>query len=196
MNNTGVAGFDYVLKHSTIKELRERAKYLNIRGRWDMTADQLRKEITSAMTKKKEEAYVAEKAKTEAEKKTRQSSKKEPIVWDDVPDKRVLKTADKEERIVNGQKVLMVKQEIKNEFIKCAVKGTAIAFELEDGTVKVGYLLKRSDSAEMLTLEEEKTKQQFVVPFTKILWVRKSGTWPKSIFDIIYGTKPNTMCSK
>lgn len=167
----------------TIKELRERAGELNIKGRWTLNKGELIAKIAEA------EAQGGDVAQIECATTIENEVVDTGDNWDELPEEPTRKKQDKVVKVfyVNGEKkeVLTVKPEVKNNFIQEAPIGALVAFEL-DGRVRSAKIVNRSTKRQLLKLENRRGRE-VVVPYESVLWVRKGGSWPKAIFEMLTG---------
>ncbi len=170
------------MENLTLKELREKAKELCIKGRWGMT---------------KEELLIAIKNETNNE---LVKSEEELEEWDDVPEIDEEAKKARREKIektinVNGEErqIFTVKKEVKEEFIVNAPIGAMMAFEFNFfGKRKLisAKLINRNVKKKMLKLEN-KQGIEFVILFEDVAWVKNGKLWPKAIYEMLTGGKAN-----
>lgn len=76
----------------------------------------------------------------------------------------------------------------KDNYIESAEVGTLIAFVDEHGKPRTAALVNRSSKRRVLKVVTE-FNWEFVVPYEKVLWVRKGKRWPNGVFSLLKGYK-------
>lgn len=158
-----------VLSKETCKELRDKAKELNISGRWDMTKEQLIDAILGA-------------EKTEVGTEQNMSAKDECKI-DITNDVEVGCQSGKEE---SGPASIKVDMRQKMPYIEQAAIGTIIAFRLPNGKVKSAKIINKSSKNRKLKLETE-YGAIYVVSYDNVIWVRTGLRWPRGVYRLLKG---------
>lgn len=154
------------LQKKTCKELRERAKELNISGRWDMTKDQLIDAILGAEVV--ENTNESESAKDECKVDNQEN---------------VVEVEDKVEKESANVDVDMAQ---KMPYIENIEIGTLVAFRLSNGKVKSAKVTRKSTKNRKLKLETD-YGAEYIVSFDDIVWVRTGKRWPRGVYKLLKG---------
>lgn len=161
-----------ILQKKTCKELRERAKELNISGRWDMSKDELIEAILGAK--------VAETGDEDV------SAKDEGKI-DNHNDVGVENKDEKKSANVDiGQKM---------PYIEKAEIGVLVAFKLSNGKVKSAKIVKKSSAKRRLELETE-YGAIYIASYDDVLWVRTGNRWPRGVYKLLKGLDENEIKEK
>lgn len=158
-----------VLSKETCKELRDKAKELNISGRWDMTKEQLIDAILGA-------------EKTEVGTEQNMSAKDECKI-DITNDVEAGCQGGKEE---NGPASIKVDMGQKMPYIEKAEVGALVAFKLSSGKVKSAKVINKSSKNRKLKLETE-YGAIYVVSYDDVIWVRTGLRWPTGVYKLLKG---------
>lgn len=150
-----------------VKELRAKAKELNISGRWEMTKTELIEAIFESVSAKVSDDTAS--AKDEGKIETNQ-------------DKGV-EVAGKEEKEAASAKVDM---EQKMPYIENAKIGVLVAFRLSNGKVKSAKVVNRSSKKRKLKLETE-YGATYIVSYDDVIWVRTGTRWPRGVYKLLKG---------
>ena len=148
------------LQKLTCKELRDAAKKLSIKGRWEMTKEELIVSISEAENLKEENQTSA-------------------IVEEEVENSQGLDTETKENKPVDP---------IKLKYINDCEIGTLIAF-MDGQKPRTAKLINRSRKRQLVKLVTQ-YGAEFVVAYKDIIWVRTSKTsrrWPKGVYNLLKG---------
>lgn len=80
------------------------------------------------------------------------------------------------------------KKQNKIAFVEKAEIGTLVAFIDERGKARTAELVNRSSSRQVVKVKTEYDRE-FIVPFDKVIWVRKPGNkrWPKGVYNMLKG---------
>lgn len=81
----------------------------------------------------------------------------------------------------------------KSRYIEEAEEGTLFAFLDENGKPRTAALVNRSSSRQVVKLMTE-YDWEFVVPYSRILWVKKGKKWAYGVYRILKGYDPNGKC--
>lgn len=165
----------------TVKELRERAKELNIAGRWDMTKEQLEEAITVA-----ENSQNAEVVEDTADVDTGE---------DVTPKSKSFSEETAAEICGEEKKDVVIDHEAKSKYIQDAEVGTLVAFYDDDGNARSAKITNKSTKRQMLKLEN-KAGEEFIVPWSSVIWVRSGKRWPNGVFELLTGGRKNGKSGK
>lgn len=157
------------LKILSVKELRAKAKELNISGRWDMTKSQLIEAIFESRNAKVSNKTSS--AKDEGKIEINQN----------------VEAVSKDEKKTAGAKTDDVDVGQKTSYIENAEVGTLVAFRLSSGKVKSAKIIKKSSKKRMLKVETE-YGAQFIVYYDDVIWVRTGARWPRGVYNLLKGT--------
>ena len=146
----------------TVKELRDKAKVLNISGHWDMTKPQLIEAIVRA-----ENAEVKE-----------SESATEEITIDN--DEVNVETETKRENSVS------INMEQKQKYLDNIQIGALVAFKVSETKAKSAKVIKKSTKSRKLMVETSYGTTH-VIPFEDILWVRTGARWPRGVYNMLKG---------
>lgn len=146
----------------TVKELRDKAKVLNISGRWDMTKPQLIEAIVRA-----ENAEVKE-----------SESATEEITIDN--DEVNVETEVKRENSVS------INMEQKQKYLDNIQIGALVAFKVSETKAKSAKVIKMSTKSRKLMVETSYGATH-VIPFEDVLWVRTGARWPRGVYNMLKG---------
>jgi len=152
----------------TVKELREVAKDLGIKGRWDMTKAQLIEAITGAESKN-------------ANTNEAESATEEKVIDNAIP----AEIETKEETPISKVSV-----EQKMSYIENIKIGTIVAFKLSDNKAKSAKVVKKSTKNRKLQVETS-YGAQYVIPFENVIWVKTGARWPKGVYRMLKGMNDN-----
>lgn len=158
------------LQSKTCKELRERARELNIIGRWDMTKEQLIEAILGV-----------ENAMTSEIKITNDQSTKDECKVDNHAVQRAA-AEDKCENESAGMKI----NDQKMSYIEGIEIGTIVAFRLSSGKVKSAKVVKKSTKNRKLKLETD-YGAEYIVSYDDVVWVRTGKRWPRGVYNLLKG---------
>ena len=159
-----------VLSKMVCKELREKAKELNIAGRWNMTKEQLVDAILGA-------------EKTEVGASSNVSAKDECKI--DITNDNVevgCQSGKCEKRPAN----IKIDMGQKMPYIEKAEVGALVAFKLSSGKVKSAKVINKSSKNRKLKLETE-YGAIYVVSYDDVLWVRTGLRWPTGVYKLLKG---------
>ena len=148
----------------TVKELRDKAKVLNISGRWDMTKTQLIEAIVRA-------------EKTEGEEP---ESATDEIAIDNGNANVDVEIETKEEKSVN------INMEQKQKYLDNIQIGALVAFKVSETKAKSAKVIKKSTKSRKLMVETSYGATH-VIPFEDVLWVRTGARWPKGVYNMLKG---------
>lgn len=152
-----------------VKELRAKAKEMNISGRWDMTKAELIEAIFESGSAKSGDETSS--AKDEGKIETNQS----------------VEAVSKDE---NETASVEVDMEQKMPYIENAEIGALVAFRLASGKVKSAKIIKKSSKKRKLKLETE-YGATYVVSYDDVVWVRTGARWPRGVYKLLKGTVNN-----
>lgn len=206
------------LKDMTMKELRTTAKGYGIQGRWDMTKEQL---VTAIETVSVElETHTGVMKEEICSTCIYNGVQSEDIVncgACDSGDHRVVRESARQEvkaatevkasppcppvkaAVIAAQNVpakiqgAVMDVKAKQRYIENVEVGTIVAFKVVVcgiGKVKSAAVVNISIKRQMLKLVT-KAEIEYVVPFKDILWVRTGKRWPKGVYELLKGLKPN-----
>lgn len=161
----------------TVKELREVAKELNIKGRWDMTKAQLIEAITGAESKKANVGGVTRVIEND----TNESATDEKVI----DNANHVEAETKEEATVNKINV-----EQKQKYLDNIQVGTIVAFKLSDNKAKSAKVVKKSIKNRKLQVETS-YGAQYIIPFENVIWVKTGSRWPKGVYNMLKGVCVN-----
>lgn len=147
----------------TVKELREKAKGLNISGRWDMTKLQLIEAITRAESKNAEESESAT----------------DETVIDNV-------NVEVETNPKNSANIAEQKQ----KYLDNIQIGTLIAFRVSDTKAKSAKVIRKSTKLRKLQVETSYGAVH-TISFQDVLWVRTGKRWPRGVYNMLKGIGEN-----
>lgn len=153
----------------TVKELRDKAKVLNISGRWDMTKPQLIEAIVRAES---EDANVGGITRVE-------SATDENTIDNDNANVDV-EIETKEEKSVN------INMEQKQKYLDNIQVGALVAFKVSETKAKSAKVIKKSTKSRKLMVETSYGATH-VIPFEDVLWVRTGARWPKGVYNMLKG---------
>ena len=161
----------------TVKELREVAKNLNIKGRWDMTKAQLIEAITGAESKKANVGGVTRVIEND----TNESATDEKVI----DNTNRVEAETKEEVPANKINV-----EQKQKYLDNIQVGTIVAFKLSDNKAKSAKVVKKSTKNRKLQVETS-YGAQYIIPFENVIWVKTGSRWPKGVYNMLKGVCVN-----
>lgn len=160
-----------ILQSKTCKELRERAKELNIVGRWDMTKEQLIETILG----------VENAMNSEIKTNNGQSTNDECKVDDHIAAVNVVAEGKCENESVgvntNDQRM---------SYVERIEIGTIVAFRLSNGKVKSAKVVKKSTKNRKLKLETD-YGAEYIVSYDDVVWVRTGKRWPRGVYNLLKG---------
>lgn len=167
------------LKLMNVKELRAKAKELNISGRWEMTKDNLIEAIVKSVNAEVSESDDSQSQNAKDEKKIEANQ-----IGDSV------EAVDKSEKKTAGADIVDVKvdMEQKMPYIENAEVGTLVAFRLPGGKVKSAKIVRKSSTKRKLKLETE-YGAVYIVSFDDVVWVRTGTRWPRGVYNLLKGLK-------
>lgn len=148
----------------TVKELRDKAKILNISGRWDMTKPQLIEAIVRAEKKESEESKSAT----------------DEIAIDNDGANIDVEIETKEEKSVN------INMEQKQKYLDNIQVGALVAFKVSETKAKSAKVIKKSTKSRKLMVETSYGATH-VIPFEDVLWVRTGARWPRGVYNMLKG---------
>jgi hypothetical protein len=148
----------------TVKELRDKAKVLNISGRWDMTKPQLIEAIVRAEKTEDEEPESAT----------------DEIAIDNDNANVDVEIETKEEKSVN------INMEQKQKYLDNIQIGALVAFKVSETKAKSAKVIKKSTKSRKLMVETSYGATH-VIPFEDVLWVRTGARWPKGVYNMLKG---------
>lgn len=148
----------------TVKELRDKAKVLNISGRWDMSKAQLIEAIVRA------ENADAEVIESATEENTIDNNNANVDV----------ETEIKEEKSVN------INMEQKQKYLDNIQVGALVAFKVSETKAKSAKVIKKSIKSRKLMVETSYGATH-VIPFEDVLWVRTGARWPRGVYNMLKG---------
>lgn len=160
------------LQSLTKKVLLDKAKELNISGRWDMTKEQLIEAILGAEKNSGKNTSKKESAKTNVK----------------IDNQECVAAEDKDEKESAGTEVIDMEE--KKPYIENAELGTLVAFRLSNGKVKSAKIVKKSTLKRRFMLETN-YGAQYIVPYDDIVWVRTGKRWPKGVYELLKGSENN-----
>lgn len=151
----------------TVKELRDKAKVLNISGRWDMTKPQLIEAIVRAESENANVGGI-----------TRVESATEEITIDN--DEVNVETEIKRENSVS------INMEQKQKYLDNIQIGALVAFKVSETKAKSAKVIKKSTKSRKLMVETSYGATH-VIPFEDVLWVRTGARWPRGVYNMLKG---------
>lgn len=80
--------------------------------------------------------------------------------------------------------------ENRGKYIEEAEVGTLVAFIDEKGKPRTAAIVNRSSKRRMLKVQTE-FGWEFIVPYEKVLWVKKGTRWPKGVYNLLKGYNKN-----
>ena len=146
----------------TVKELRDKAKVLNISGRWDMTKPQLIEAIVRAEN---------------AEAKESESATEEITIDNDEIN---VETEIKRENSVS------INREQKQKYLDNIQIGALGAFKVSETKAKSAKVIKKSTKQKKLMVETSYGATS-VISFDDVLWVRTGNRWPRGVYNMLKG---------
>ena len=158
------------LQSKTCKELRERARELNIVGRWDMTKEQLIEAILGV------ENAMASENKTVIGQSTNDECK---------IDNHAVQHAAAESKCENESAGVKTSDQ-KMSYVEGVEIGTIVAFRLSNGKVKSAKVTKKSTKNRKLKLETD-YGAEYIVSYDDIVWVRTGKRWPRGVYNLLKG---------
>ena len=162
-----------VLSKMLCKELREKAKELDISGRWNMTKEQLVDAILGA-----ENAEVGVSSNV--------SAKDECKV--DITNN--VEVGCQSGKCENGPANIKIDMGQKMPYIEKAEVGALVAFRLSSGKVKSAKIINKSSKNRKLKLETE-YGAIYVVSYDDVIWVRTGLRWPTGVYKLLKGLGVN-----
>lgn len=157
------------LLSETKSVLRDKAKDLEIVGRWDMTKEQL---IDAILRAEKSGKNAIEKESAKANSKI--DNQKQDV---EVEDKAEKKSANIEPNL-----------EEKKNYVENAGIGTLVAFKMSNGKVKSAKIVKKSTNKRRFMLETVYGAQH-IVSYEDIVWVRTGKRWPRGVYELLKGSE-------
>lgn len=160
-----------ILQSKTCKELRERARELNIVGRWDMTKEQLIEAILgveNAMTSENK-TFIGQSANDECK----------------VDNRTAAVSAAAEGKFENESAGAKINDQ-KMSYVEGIEIGTIVAFRLSNGKVKSAKVVKKSTKNRKLKLETD-YGAEYIVSYDDIVWVRTGKRWPRGVYNLLKG---------
>ena len=149
------------LLSKSVKQLRDIAKEYSISGRWNMNKNQLVEAILKA-----EDVEIDKGAKVEEK----------------VDSEEVVKECDVKEKEITID-------EDKMRYVRDVKIGTIVAFNAE-GKTRSAKVTNKSTQREVLKLENRQG-QEFIIPYTDVVWVRSGKRWPRGVYELLTGGKQN-----
>lgn len=178
------------LQSLSVSDLRNLAKEQKISGRWDMTKDQLVSAVIAA-TEYKEEVENSNKeinfddiAKKEIE------TAQEELIATKVEDEERTVQFDLKDYKKHQQEEQPASIDGKLSYLNTINRGALIAFKTTDGKVKSAMVLERNIAKQKLKIET-RSKVQYVISFGDVLWVKTGKRWPRGVYELLKGGKPN-----
>lgn len=156
----------------TVKELREIAKELDIKGRWDMTKTELINAIMQAESVESEEPQENENV---GGIKRIESAEVENVIDDKA---EVVESETKEKETDNN----------KSKYLEAIQIGTIVAYKCGEGKAKSAKVVKKSIKNRKLQVETSYGAVN-VISFDDVLWVKTGKRWPKGIYNMFKGNK-------
>lgn len=154
------------LEAKTCKYLRDLAKEKNIKGRWDMTKEDLIEAILKAET-------------MGVETKQNESAEDEQKVDNQIS----VEVINKEEKEITNIEIDM-KQ--KMSYIENISIGTLLAFRLSNGKVKSAKVIRKSTKNRKLKVETN-YGAEYIISYDDVIWVRTGKRWPKGVYNLLKG---------
>lgn len=154
------------LEAKTCKCLRDLAKEKNIKGRWDMTKEDLIEAILKAET-------------MGIEIKQNESAEDEQEVDNQIS----VEVINKEEKEITNIEIDM-KQ--KMNYIENVSIGTLLAFRLSNGKVKSAKVIRKSTKNRKLKVETN-YGAEYIISYDDVIWVRTGKRWPKGVYNLLKG---------
>lgn len=157
------------LSKMTTKELRDLAKGLDIKGRWDMN----KSELVSAIFK----------AESDSEKKTEESADVESAKDEQKIEEKAesVEQVNKEKNTTAADKVPKATAKTL-EYLERAEIGSIVAF-YDGERVRSAAIKNRSTKRKMLKLENA-VGQEFIVSYNDVIWVRTGRRWPRGVYEL------------
>lgn len=156
----------------TVKELRERAKELDIKGRWDMTKTEL---INAIMQAESVESEEPQKNKSVGGIKRIESAEVKNVIDDKA---EVVESETKEKETDSN----------KSKYLEAIQIGTIVAYKYGEGKAKSAKVVKKSIKNRKLQVETSYGAVN-VISFDDVLWVKTGKRWPKGIYNMFKGNK-------
>jgi hypothetical protein len=169
-----------MLANKTVKELRDMAKELGIKGRWEMIKPVLIMKIIDATESINNTTLRVngEETKTETDTKVKEVE----LISKD--------TVIKEEKQTENTKIDNYDVENRLHYVDKAPIGTLVAFKIKEEKDKYcsAKIVNKSTKKQVLKVE---TKRGFIyiIPYTDIVWVKTGKRWPSGVFDMLTGGK-------
>lgn len=159
------------LQSKTCKELRGRARELNIVGRWEMTKEQLIEAILGVENAMDSDNMVGIDRSTNDEHKVDNLGAATGVVaeYKDENESAGAKANDQKMSYVEGVEI-----------------GTIVAFRLSSGKVKSAKVVKKSTKNRKLKLETD-YGAEYIVSYDDIVWVRTGKRWPRGVYNLLKG---------
>lgn len=146
----------------TVKELREKAKELDISGRWNMTKVQLIEAITRA---------EGENTNEDSESAT---------------DEKVIDNNSDAEVEINEENSTNINVEQKQKYLDNIQIGTLVAFKISEEKAKSAKVIRKSTKSRKLQVETS-YGAIYTIPFEDVLWVRTGKRWPRGVYNMLKG---------
>lgn len=160
----------FLLHQKSVKELRDKAKELNISGRWEMTKAELIEAIFESVSAKSGDETSS--AKDEGKIETNQDN---------------VEVANKGE---NEAADVVIDMKQKMPYIENAEIGALVAFRLPSGKVKSAKIINKSSKRRKLKVETE-YGAVYVVSYDDVIWVRTGARWPRGVYKLLKGMVSN-----
>lgn len=154
----------------TRDELRKLAKEHDVKGRGNMTKEELVNALASVTT--------GDQMTSKEQKVEELNTKPETVKLNVEADQSVLKAFTQEER--RKQRHL--------DIIQDAPMGTIVAFRNATGKVKSAKIIARSTKNKVLKLQTS-YGAEFNVSYEDVVWVKSGQRWPKPIYNLLKGIK-------
>lgn len=175
------------IKVMTVKQLREEAKKLGIKGRYEMTKFKLIEAINNHMVEENGMAIVASNDNENME----NQQQEEVVVTsnNDVKEENVITVSDSEETNADSEFATCIsRKKTQAEYIDNIKPGMIIAFCTEPNkaiSAKVREIRFSSTVALSVEYVVAESKNGFVykVPRSAIIWVKTGLRWPKGVFE-------------
>lgn len=177
------------IKVMTVKQLREEAKKLGIKGRYEMTKPKLIEAINNYMVEENGMAIVAN------DNENMENQQQEDVVTtsnsnsNDVKEENVITISDSEETSADSEFATCIsRKRTQAEYIDNVEPGMIIAFCTEPNkaiSAKVREIRFSSAATPSVEYVIAVSKNGFIykVPRSAIIWVKTGLRWPKGVFE-------------
>lgn len=169
------------IKTMTVKQLREEAKKLGIKGRYEMTKPKLIEAINNCMVEENGMAIIDnENVENQQEEVVAASN--------DVKEENIITVSDEETNTDSEFATCISRKKTQAEYIDNIKPGMIIAFCTEPNkaiSAKVREIRFSSTVALSVEYVVAESKNGFVykVPRSAIIWVKTGLRWPKGVFE-------------